>query len=69
MINFSDGQCGMCAHFGEQHQDDEQLVQMRVRGEAPEGYHDDCGHPQHAGLHLKVSADSGCDGFAAATAA
>jgi hypothetical protein len=24
---------------------------------------DDCGHPRHASLHLRVTALSGCDGF------
>jgi hypothetical protein len=24
---------------------------------------DDCGHPRHASLHLKVTPISGCDGF------
>ncbi len=63
------GQCGVCAHYGEHHSSDTQLVQIRVNGEAPDGYVDDCGHPDHAGLHLKVSANSGCDGFAPAEAA
>jgi hypothetical protein len=31
--------------------------------EAPETFLDDCGHPKHAALHLKVSPISGCDGF------
>jgi hypothetical protein len=26
---------------------------------------DECGHPKHAPLHLKVTAISGCDGFVA----
>ena len=69
MIKLSDGQCGTCAHFGEQHPNDQRLVQIRVRGEAPEGYTDECGHPQHAGLHLRVSANSGCDGYSPAEAA
>ncbi len=69
MIKLSKGQCGMCAHFGEQHPADKKLVQMRVKGEAPEGYTDDCGHPKHADLHLRVTANSGCDGFRPARAA
>ena len=63
------GQCGVCTHYGDHHSTDTQLVQIRVHGEAPDGYVDDCGHPDHAGLHLQVSANSGCDGFAPAEAA
>ncbi len=62
-MKISEGQCGMCSHFGEHHSEDQQLVQIRVGGEAPEGYVDACGHPDHAGAHLRVSANSGCDGF------
>jgi hypothetical protein len=28
---------------------------------------EDCGHPKHASLHLKVTAVSGCDAFESAT--
>ena len=59
----------MCAHFGEDHSSEDRLVQIRVRGEAPEDLIEDCGHPRHADLHLKVSANSGCDGFMSAAAA
>ncbi len=59
----------MCAHFGEHHAGDEQLVQIRVQGEAPDGFVDECGHPQHTGLHLRVAANSGCDGFTQVQAA
>lgn len=57
------GQCGLCVHFGEDHLDEPRLVNIRVRGEAPEDYIDDCRHPRHEPLHLKVSPISGCDGF------
>jgi hypothetical protein len=33
---------------------------------APEAMVDECAHPKHASLHLKVTAISGCDGFKAA---
>ena len=69
MIKVHEGQCGMCTHFGEHHATDEQLVQIRLHGEAPQDYVDTCGHARHADLHLTVSANSGCDGFAAAAAA
>ena len=63
MHEIHDGQCGMCAHFGETHPADRQLAQIRQRHEAPETLVDDCGHPRHATLHLKVTPISGCDGF------
>jgi hypothetical protein len=62
------GQCGLCAHFGETHPDQQQLVTIRVRHEAPENLVDECGHPRHASLHLRVTPISGCDGFEPAPA-
>ena len=62
-----DGQCGLCAHFGEhegqppQHQ--QQLVQIRTSHKAPEDMVEECGHPQHHSLHLMVTPISGCQGF------
>lgn len=63
MLSVHDGQCGLCVHFGEQHAQDQQLVQIRQRHEAPETMVDECGHPRHASLHLRVTPISGCDGF------
>jgi hypothetical protein len=63
MLQLQDGQCGLCAHFGEQHPRDSKLVQIRTTGKAPENLLDDCAHPKHASLHLKVTPASGCDGF------
>lgn len=64
MLSFNDGQCGMCAHFGEHHMEDAQkLVQIRMAHQAPEELKEECGHPRHAPLHLMVTANSGCDGF------
>lgn len=62
MLKLTDGQCGLCEHFGEE-SDQETLVQIRVKGEAPEDLVDSCGHPQLAPLSLKVTAVSGCAGF------
>jgi hypothetical protein len=64
-----DGQCGLCTHFGETHQPDNKIIQIRTSHSAPEDVVDDCGHPRHASLHLKVTPISGCDGFEAAKAA
>lgn len=69
MHEIHDGQCGMCIHFGEEHPKQQTLVQIRVKHEAPEDLLDECGHPRHASLHLKVTPLSGCDGFEPAVAA
>lgn len=63
MIHVDYGQCGLCTHFGEHHNEDQQLVQIRVQHAAPEELKEECGHPRHAPLHLMVTANSGCDGF------
>lgn len=63
MTPVHEGQCGLCTHFGEQHSDDQALVQIRLKHEAPENVIDDCGHPRHASLRLRVTPISGCDGF------
>jgi hypothetical protein len=62
MQQLQEGQCGLCTHYGETHPDI-QLVQIRKSHEAPETLVEDCGHPRHASLHLKVTPISGCDGF------
>jgi hypothetical protein len=58
-----EGQCGVCTHFGEHHQPEPQLIQVRTKHEAPEDLIEECGHPRHASLHLMVTPISGCDGF------
>lgn len=62
-VPIHEGQCGLCAHFGENHPREQQLVQIRTKHEAPEDLVDECGHPSHAPLHLKVTPISGCAGF------
>ncbi|MFA9476933.1 hypothetical protein ACERK3_01370 [Phycisphaerales bacterium AB-hyl4] len=69
MYELHDGQCGLCSHFGEQHPQNEKLVTIRIKGEGPEDYIDECHHPRHESLHLKVTPISGCDGFEPAQAA
>lgn len=66
MLNLDNGQCGLCKHYGEDHADQPQLVQIRTSKSAPEDYKDECGHPAHEPLKLTVTADSGCKGFEAA---
>jgi len=43
MLHVPDGQCGLCAHFGEAYGVTRQLSQIRVKHEAPETFFDDCG--------------------------
>lgn len=69
MSAIHNGQCGLCSHFGETHKQSEKLVAILKTHQASEGLIDDCGHPKHAPLHLKVTAFSGCDGFSPAAAA
>jgi hypothetical protein len=69
MQHLQDGQCGLCVHFGEQHSRDEKLVQIRKSHEGSETLVDECGHPRHAPLHLRVTPISGCNGFEAAAIA
>ena len=63
MQHVEEGQCGLCTHFGESHNRDDKLVQIRLTKEAPETLVDECGHPRHATLNLVVTPISGCDGF------
>lgn len=63
MQQIHDGQCGLCTHFGEGHNQSSKFVQIRKSMQAPEDLIDNCGHPTHANLHLKVTPVSGCDGF------
>ncbi|MFC6645970.1 hypothetical protein ACFQBQ_10340 [Granulicella cerasi] len=64
-----DGQCGLCTHFGEHAAKTDALVSIVTSKSAPETLLDECGHPKHASLHLKVTPISGCDGFVPAAAA
>ena len=63
MYHLQEGQCGLCVHFGEEHANDEKLVQIRQTGDAPEDMVDECDHPKLHALHLKVTPISGCDAF------
>lgn len=67
MLTIQQGQCGMCSHFGEGHEDKQQLVQIRTTHQAPEDYVDTCG--RNDDIHLKVTPLSGCDGFEPVAAA
>jgi hypothetical protein len=68
MIEVHNGQCGLCAHFGEHDQSaKEDLIQIHKSHQAPEDLVEECGHPKHAPLHLVVTPQSACDGFEPAT--
>jgi hypothetical protein len=67
-IKIADGQCGLCAHFGENDENKQQLIQIRLKHEAPETLREECGHPTFAPLHLVVTPLSGCAGFIPAAA-
>ena len=69
MQMIQDGQCGLCSHFGEQHAGAQQLVSILSSHQADVVMLDECGHPRHAALHLKVTPISGCDGFVPVAAA
>ncbi len=62
MVKVSDGQCGLCTHFGEAEKAP-QLVEILSTRQASEELVSDCGHPKLANLHLRVTPVSGCDGF------
>ncbi len=66
MQQLHDGQCGLCVHFGENHQSDPKIIQIRLKHEGPENLVEECGHPNNAPLHLMVTPISGCQGFAPA---
>lgn len=66
MVQVQTGQCGLCAHFGEKSPQDQQLIQIRSKRQAPESYVNTCGLPSHAALDLKVTPISGCAAFEAA---
>lgn len=69
MEDLQNGQCGLCSHFGENHAKSPVLVNILDSRQAALTLLDECGHPRHAALHLRVSPISGCDGFVAAQAA
>ena len=69
METVQNGQCGLCTHFGENHEKADVLVSIRSSHQADLKIVDECGHPKNAGMHLKVTPISGCDGFVPAAAA
>ncbi len=68
MLKLTDGQCGLCAHFGEGTAD-QQVVQIRIRGEAPADLIESCSLPINAEHALKVTPIGSCAGFSRAVSA
>lgn len=67
-VQVQEGQCGLCTHFGENKPQEDRLIQIRAKHEAPVDMVAECGHPNNAPLHLQVTPTSGCEGFAPAQA-
>jgi hypothetical protein len=63
MLNIHEGQCGLCTHFGEPHNAEPKLVQIRQKHQAPADLVEECGHPKNVKMHLMVTPVSGCTGF------
>ena len=68
MITFSNGQCGTCAHFGNDIPE-AKLVQIRVSQESSDEVVGGCDHPSNSNLHLRVAVVGSCDGYSPANAA
>ncbi len=66
MLSVHDGQCGLCTHFGEEHAKSAVLVSILTTKQAPDSLVDNCGLPNNASVHLKVTPIRGCDAFQAA---
>jgi hypothetical protein len=64
MLQVQQGQCGYCVHFGENEPSEQpKLIQIRLKGEAPDDLVENCGLPANREVDLKVSPISGCRGF------
>ena len=57
--------CGTCTHFGSDIPNEE-LVQIRVNPGSAAPPVASCDLPEHASMHLKVSATSSCDAYSPA---
>lgn len=59
-----EGQCGLCSFFKDHSGQHQQVIEDIQRSQrAPEDLIEDCDHPQHKSLQLKVTPISGCAGF------
>lgn len=62
MADATNGQCGMCAHFGTD-LPEEQLVQIRVNLDNSRTVVAGCDAPSNASVHLRVTALGSCDAW------
>lgn len=62
------GSAGCVPILAKDHPQDQKLIEIRSKQEAPDTYIDRCGHPSDAALNLKVTAISGCSAFEPAQA-
>lgn len=64
MIDLQPGQCGLCSHFGDNHDAGApRPLTLLTKDEELSTKVSDCDHPAHAPLRLKVTPVSGCAGF------
>jgi hypothetical protein len=64
MLQLQPGQCGLCTHFGDNHDPTApRPIYLQLKEDALKTKVSECDHPAHAPLHLKVTAISGCEGF------
>lgn len=69
MTSVHEGQCGLCSYFGEHSESgpkSPQLLEILSTRQASQDLLSGCSHPKLANLHLRVTPNSGCDGFHAA---
>ena len=69
MVMITDGQCGRCRHFAVGARDFNRVIEVRIRGVAPETMVERCGHPQFEGHGLLVTAHSACRSYEPAESA
>ncbi len=68
MVKVQEGQCGLCAHFGELERGTRlpAILEILITRQGSEALVAPCTQPQHKSLHLRVTPVSGCDSFALA---
>ncbi len=68
MVKVQEGQCGLCAHFGEPEAGTRlpAILEILSTRQAQETLTAPCTQTQLRGVHLRVTPVSGCDGFALA---
>ena len=69
MVKVQDGQCGLCAHFGEAEPTGRApaILEILATRQASELFLAACMQEHHRGSHLRVTPVSGCDSWMRAT--